>query len=116
MKGNQESCYWGLPSIEASDPAFQKLGYWRGYVWGPMAQLSYWGLKNYQSQKVNQARKALVTQMKSLMLQGWRTKGRICENYYPAKGFEEVCSPGAMHFYHWGALNGFISLQEAGFY
>jgi hypothetical protein len=31
--GNKDTCYWGLPSIEASDPAFPPLGYWRGYVW-----------------------------------------------------------------------------------
>ena len=30
--GNKDTCYWGLPSIEASDPAFPPLGYWRGYV------------------------------------------------------------------------------------
>lgn len=45
--GNSNDCYWGLPSIEASDPAFPPLGYWRGYVWGPMAQLTYWSLRNY---------------------------------------------------------------------
>lgn len=44
---NSDSCYWGLPSIQASDPAFPPLGYWRGYVWGPMAQLTYWSLQNY---------------------------------------------------------------------
>ena len=38
-KGNADSCYWGLPSIQASDPAYPPLGYWRGYVWGPMIQL-----------------------------------------------------------------------------
>ena len=27
--GNTDSCYWGLPSIEASDPSFPALGYWR---------------------------------------------------------------------------------------
>ena len=117
MRGNNDTCHWGLPSIEATDPAFKKLGYWRGYVWGPMAQLTYWGLQNYKHIPfVNTARKGLVTQMRKLMLDGWRNKGRICENYYPAKGFVEVCSPGAMHFYHWGALNGFISLLEAGHY
>jgi putative isomerase len=45
--GNKETCYWGLPSIQASDPAYPPLGYWRGYVWGPMAQLTYWSLKRY---------------------------------------------------------------------
>eukprot|EP01043_Picozoa_sp_COSAG02_P022771 COSAG02_NODE_1193_length_13958_cov_4.939029_8_plen_147_part_00 len=41
FSGNDDACYYGLPSIERSDPAFPKLGYWRGYVWGPMAQLTY---------------------------------------------------------------------------
>ena len=43
--GNADDCYWGLPSIERADPAFPPLGYWRGYVWGPMAQLVYWALQ-----------------------------------------------------------------------
>jgi putative isomerase len=37
--GNHDDCYWGLPSIQRADAAFPPLGYWRGYVWGPMAQL-----------------------------------------------------------------------------
>merc|ERR1711907_114936 len=45
--GNSDQCYWGLPSISADDPAFPQLGYWRGYVWGPQAQLTYWALQNY---------------------------------------------------------------------
>lgn len=28
-EGNDDTCYWGLPSIEASDPAYPALGYWR---------------------------------------------------------------------------------------
>ena len=42
--GNSEACWWGLPSISADDAAFPALGYWRGFVWGPMALLTYWGL------------------------------------------------------------------------
>ena len=38
--GVTDDCYWGLPSISADDPAFPPLGYWRGYVWGPMIQLT----------------------------------------------------------------------------
>ena len=34
--GNSDACYWGLPSISADDAAFPPLGYWRGFVWGPM--------------------------------------------------------------------------------
>ena len=29
-QGLKDTCYWGLPSIEASDPAYPPLGYWRG--------------------------------------------------------------------------------------
>ena len=35
--GNNDSCYWGLPSIQAADPAYPPLGYWRGYVCAPPA-------------------------------------------------------------------------------
>ena len=114
--GNSDACYWGLPSIEASDPAFPALGYWRGYVWGPMTQITYWGLQNYDHvPSARQARKALASQMTKLMMKNWNNAGLICENYYPARQ-HEGCSPGAMHFYHWGALNGFVSLLEGGFY
>lgn len=33
FSGLNDTCYWGLPSIQASDPAYPPLGYWRGYVW-----------------------------------------------------------------------------------
>ena len=46
-EGNNASyCYYGLPSIAADDAAFPALGYWRGFVWGPMALLTYWGLSH----------------------------------------------------------------------
>lgn len=42
MAGNNpNTCYWGLPSIAADDPAFPPLGYWRGFVWAPWAQLTW---------------------------------------------------------------------------
>lgn len=120
--GNRDACYWGLPSIEASDPAFPALGYWRGYVWGPMALLTYWGLQNYDHVPLAQTgRRALCRQMTALLLAKWREGALVCENYHPAK--EHLgCSPkgpgtnGAMKFYHWGALTGFISLVDAGYY
>ena len=115
--GNSPDCWWGLPSIARSDAAFPKLGYWRGYVWGPMALLTYWGLAEYDHVPiVRQGRRALVKQMRALMLEQWRSRGLICENFYPAKGaVPSGCSPGAMHMYHWGALTGFIGLLEAGY-
>lgn len=117
--GNSDSCYWGLPSISADDDAYPALGYWRGYVWGPMAQLTYWGLQNYDHvPEVRTARLALCKQMNAMMLSQWTAHRHICENFYPHR--QETpgngCSPGAMRMYHWGALSGFISLVEAGFY
>ena len=39
--GSPSHCYWGLPSISADDSTYDAQGYWRGYIWGPMAQLTY---------------------------------------------------------------------------
>eukprot|EP00051_Salpingoeca_urceolata_P014957 m.191191 g.191191 ORF g.191191 m.191191 type:complete len:939 (+) comp18245_c0_seq1:119-2935(+) len=116
MAGNSDTCYWGLPSINAADPAFPPLGYWRGYVWGPMAQLTHWSLQNYDHvPEVRAARKAMCSQMEQLMLSQWRAWGHICENYNPHKTADTShgdCS--GTKFYHWGALTGLISLVENG--
>jgi len=116
MAGNSEDCYWGLPSISADDDAFPDLGYWRGYVWGPMAQLTYWGLQRYKHvPEIAAAATSLTRQAGAMMMAQWNANAHICENYLPSKGAAE-CSPGAMHFYHWGALNGMVGLLEAGFW
>jgi hypothetical protein len=50
MAGNNDMCYWGLPSISADDSAgvlTNHLGYWRGFVWGPLSILTYWSLQEY---------------------------------------------------------------------
>jgi hypothetical protein len=112
--GNTDDCYWGLPSISADDPAFPKLGYWRGYVWGPMAMLTYWGLQEYDSvPAARQARRGLASQMQQLMLSQYRAHRHICENFGPHRDSQECTG---MHFYHWGALAGFLSILEAGIY
>lgn len=114
FEGNSDDCYWGLPSISADDPAFLPLGYWRGYVWGPMAQLTYWGLQQYDNvSSARHARQSLVKQMNAMMLNKWQNNGYICENYSPHK-VSTGCT--GQPFYHWGALTGFISLLEAGWY
>ena len=118
FKGNHDDCYWGLPSIQRSDPAFPPLGYWRGYVWGPMAQLTYWSLQEYDAvPAVRSARKALCKQMTALMLSQWEGHRHICENYSPHKTADDHhgdCS--GTKFYHWGALTGMITLIEEGYY
>ena len=43
--------------------AFPPLGYWRGFVWAPWAQLTYWALQNYDHvPAVRTARKAMAKQ------------------------------------------------------
>eukprot|EP01060_Flectonema_neradi_P036803 TRINITY_DN719_c0_g1_i2.p1 TRINITY_DN719_c0_g1~~TRINITY_DN719_c0_g1_i2.p1 ORF type:complete len:789 (+),score=161.32 TRINITY_DN719_c0_g1_i2:881-3247(+) len=108
-KGNGPDCYWGLPSIQAGDPAFPPLGYWRGYVWGPMAQLTYWSLKQYNTTIVNQGRKAMTNQLTSLMMSQWNRNRHICENYGPHQNTTDCTGT---QFYHWGALTGMITLME----
>jgi len=116
--GNSDDCYWGLPSIQKADPAFPPLGYWRGYVWGPMAQLTYWSLQYYDHvPAVRSGRKALCKQMTAMMLSQWQTHRHICENFSPHKTADDHggdCS--GTKFYHWGALTGLITLIEEGYY
>ena len=114
-----QGCWWGLPSIEASDPAFPH-GYWRGAVWGPMAQLTYWSLQHYDHvPAVRTARKGLAKQMAGLMMSQWDKHRHICENYSPDKEAEVDFAEGDCHgtkYYHWGALTGLIGLIEDGLF
>merc|ERR1712187_139277 len=82
--GNSETCYWGLPSISADDPAFPPLGYWRGYVWGPMTQFVYWALQQVDHvPSARTARKALAKQLNELFLSQWHRNRHVCENFGP---------------------------------
>ena len=81
-------------------------------VWGPMTQLVYWSLLEYDHVPVvRQARQGLAVQMTELMLSQWRKHGHICENFSP-KRVAADCTGTKM--YHWGALGGLISIMEAG--
>merc|ERR1711997_1364947 len=74
---NQSSdCYYGLPSIAKSDPAFKSQNYWRGLTWGPMVQLVWWSLDEYveQSDIVKNGQRALMKQSNEMMLHIWYTK------------------------------------------
>jgi len=115
---NRDECYWGLPSVTYDDPAFPALGYWRGFIWGPMAQLTHWSLDNWDRPNVKTARIALARQMKDLFVDQWIKHSHVCENYLPHKFGTEVdgkvwddeCT--GTTFYHWGALSGLIHLDE----
>ena len=91
---------------------------WRGYVWGPMAQLVYWSLLEYDHVPiVRTARKALTVQMEALLLTQWRDKRHICENFSPKKppaGSWAKFDCTGTKMYHWGALTGLIGVVEGG--
>jgi hypothetical protein len=109
----------------------------RGFVWGPMAMLTYWGLDEYKEvPSAVQAKQSLTKQMNAMMLKQWLDHGFICENYGPHKNTsrctgQSFCEPRPdttfrpvstvsfsymrfVHADHWGALTGFLSLIEAG--
>ena len=119
FKGNDpDTCYWGLPSISADDPAFPPLGYWRGFVWAPWAQLTYWALSNEAYDNIPvvvQTRKAVAKQMTAMMMEVWDKHRHICENFSPHKSNEGNYHNGdctGTWFYHWGGLAGLLSLLE----
>ena len=99
--GNADSCWWGLPSIAASDPAYDYTGAaWRGDVWGPLTLLTYWSLQEYDHLPVVRAgRQALVRQMSAMAANVWNANRHICERFGPLKGAND-CTGGK--FYHWG--------------
>jgi hypothetical protein len=60
--------------------AFPPLGYWRGFVWAPWAQLTYWALENPRYSHlplVVQTRKAVAKQMTAMMMNVWDSKRHI---------------------------------------
>ena len=130
MKGNNDFCYWGLPSISADDAAGvlkNDLGYWRGFVWGPLSILTYWSLQEYDHVvEVSHGRKMMVNQLAAMMRRVWSANRHVCENFTPHKGTDESpshhggnddsqdCTGGK--FYHWGALPALELLIENGLY
>lgn len=108
-------CKVGGPSITRGDDAFMDQAYWRGRAWGPQHMLIYWALARYDHLPAARAvRSDLVTMGAQLQLANW-ADGVVCEN---AHGITGTCedSTNADPFYTWGALWGFPSLVESGFY
>jgi len=102
---------WMLPSIARDDPAFKDQNYWRGRIWAPMNWLVYSGMWNYN---LPEARSALAANSMKLLLQEWRSRHYVCENYSGVDG--QWNGPGGHdRFYTWGALLGVIGLIDKGF-
>jgi hypothetical protein len=120
--GVAPDCWWGLPSIAADDPAYlshKDIGpgvYWRGLVWGPMAQITYWALEEYAHvPAVAAAKAALAKQHGAMFLEQWRGFRNVCENYSPLRNSSGGGCSGTP-FYSWGACSGLLALQERGLY
>ena len=77
--GATDRCWWGLPSVAAADPAYSNAT-WRGAVSGTLAQLVWWGLKEYDHLPIaKMARAALAKQMTAMALQQWQSGLRVCQ-------------------------------------
>jgi putative isomerase len=101
---------WIMPSIARNDPAYPEQTYWRGRIWAPMNFLVYLALRHYD---LPGARRDLAQKSLRLLLEEWRAKGHVHENYNPDTG--EGCDmPNSDRFYHWGGLLGLIAFIEAG--
>ena len=125
---NASSSRYPLPSISKDDPDYKDQDYWHGRIWGPMIQLVYWGLEQYQSETAKGAAAGLVAQSKALLMKEWQGSGSddvadpnpwghlVFENYGADTGNGWEASSSATPLYSWGALTGFIGLQANGFY
>lgn len=115
--------FWGefvIPSISYQDPGYHQTevmhegiaapssDYWRGRIWGPMNFLVCEGLRRcgFYEEAHEFARKSV-----RLFLKEWQEESHVHENYHDVTGDgDDVPNSNAM--YHWGALLGFIGIQE----
>lgn len=112
MNPNEFYGDWMIPSIARNDSAFADNSYWRGRIWAPMNFLVYMGLRQYD---LPDARQMLAEKSKELILNEWRGKRRVHENYNAVTGVgDDVRNSDS--FYSWGGLLGLIPLMEEGYY
>jgi hypothetical protein len=103
---------WVIPATPRNDPAFKDNIYWRGRIWAPLNFLVYLGLRNYDCENVRQS---LAEKSKNLLMKSWISNGYVFENYNAVTGVGDDTTRSDK-FYHWGALLGFISLMEEGYF
>ena len=103
--------FWGryvMPSIARDDPGYAGNNYWRGRIWGPMNFLVGEGLRRYRFDDVAHefARRGL-----DLLLGEWQSEGHVHENFNAETGDGDDM-PNSDPMYTWGALLGYIAMQE----
>ena len=107
-------CAVPLPAIGRSDAAFADQVYWRGRAWAPQAFLVWLGLQRYSDvPEAAEARRMLASMSSRVFLRQVDLFGQVNENLDGLLGLGSDSSR-ADSYYHWGALNGFIALIEAG--
>jgi hypothetical protein len=106
---------WVIPATPRNDPAFKDNTYWRGRIWAPLNFLVYMGLRNYDTPAINDVRRQLAGKSRDLLLKSWLSDGYVFENYNASTGQGDDVT-NSDKFYHWGALLGYISLLEQGYY
>ncbi|MDR3060716.1 MAG: hypothetical protein LBU57_01220, partial [Dysgonamonadaceae bacterium] len=103
---------WVIPATPRNDPFFKDNIYWRGRIWAPLNFFVYLGLRNYDFENVRQS---LAEKSKNLLMKSWVSNGYVFENYNATTGVGDDTTRSDK-FYHWGALLGFISLIENGYF
>ncbi len=102
---------WILPSIARNDPDFEKQRYWKGAIWPPLNFLTYLSLCRYDlpAERARLAEKSL-----QLLMNEWRRKGYVSENYSSLTGTGDDARLSSDRFHSWGALFGIMAFIEAG--
>jgi len=110
-------CRYGLPSVSKDDPEYHNQNYWQGRIWPPMIQIVYWALQEYDHlDSVRSARKGLVEQSHDLLRFEWNKHHYIHEQQNADSGRGCDGRSESQPMYSWGALAGFIAIQEQGLY
>jgi hypothetical protein len=112
----QRACAIALPSMARSDACFPEQTYWRGRAWAPQAFLVWLGLQRYANVPgAAAARQELASMASSAFLRQHQLFGQCNENLDGLTGLGSD-SVRADSYYHWGALNAFLGILEAGGY
>ena len=103
---------WMLPSIARNDADFKRQRYWKGAIWPPLNFLTYLSLREYGLKK---AHRELSEKSLRLLLDEWKRKGYVSENYSSITGTGDDSRLSSDRFHSWGALFGIISFIENGY-
>ncbi|OJJ18446.1 hypothetical protein BKI52_22790 [marine bacterium AO1-C] len=103
---------WILPSIARNDPTFSRQRYWKGAIWPPLNFLTYLSLRQYGFTKAHQE---LSQKSLKLILNEWKRKGYVSENYSAITGTGDDRRLSSDKFHSWGTLFGIMAFIEQGY-